>query len=71
MKMPTSLENLENLLLLLKMTTTSDGLLEVGPAQGNLIGRAANEFNNLQHLLLKSSCTDGNLNEVNLFFYKN
>lgn len=54
MKIPTSLDNLEELLNLAMSQTI---ILEEDPSKGNVIGRAANEYNQLQHLLLKCSST--------------
>lgn len=56
MKIPTSLDNLEKLLSLAKSETIK---LEEDRSKGNVIGRAANEYNQLQHLLLK--CSSGPL----------
>lgn len=56
MKIPTSLDNLEKLLSLAKSETI---ILEEDRSKGNVIGRAANEYNQLQHLLLK--CSSGPL----------
>jgi hypothetical protein len=56
MKIPTSLDNLEKLLNL-TMSETINSMLEEDPSKGNVIGRAANEYNQLQHLLVKCSST--------------
>lgn len=52
MKVPYYLEHLEKLLENVTAETVTT-MLEDNPAKGNVIERAANEFNQLQHLLLK------------------
>lgn len=52
MKVPNYLEHLEKLLENVT-TETVTTMLEDNPAKGNVIERAANEFNQLQHLLMK------------------
>ena len=54
MKIPASLDNLEKLLNLTKLEPINI-MLEDDPSKGNVIARAANEFNQLQHLLMKCS----------------
>lgn len=56
MKIPTSLDNLEKLLNL-TISETINSMMEEDPLKGNVIGRAANEYNQLQHLLVKCSST--------------
>ena len=56
MKIPASLNNLEKLLNL-TVTETISCMLDEDPSKGNVIGRAANEYNQLQHLLVKCSNT--------------
>lgn len=52
MKIPMSLDNLEKLLNL-TISETINSMLEDDPNRGNVIGRAANEYNQLQHLMMK------------------
>lgn len=52
LKIPLSVENLEKLLNLTEAGTITC-MLEEDPLKGNIIGRAANEYNQLQHLLVK------------------
>ncbi len=56
MKIPSSLNNLEKLLNV-TMSETINSMLEEDPSKGNVIGRAANEYNQLQHLLVKCNNT--------------
>lgn len=56
MKIPASLNNLEKLLNV-TMSETINSMLEEDPSKGNVIGRAANEYNQLQHLLVKCNNT--------------
>ena len=58
MKVPHYLEHLEKLLENVT-TETVTTMLENNSAKGNVVERAANEFNQLQHLLLK--CSDNPL----------
>ena len=65
MKIPQCLSHLERLLDNLTTETVSK-LMDDNPAQGNVMERAANEFNHLQHLLVKCSNTEmvANLTKV-------
>ncbi len=69
MKIPTSLDNLEKLLNL-TMSETINSMLQEDPTKGNIIGRAANEYNQLQHLLVKCSSTPLMVSDLHKVPYK-
>ena len=53
MKIPVSLDHLEKLLINISMPETISKMIEDGSSKGSVMERAANEFNQLQHLVVK------------------
>jgi len=63
MKIPVSLDHLEKLLANISMPETISKMIEDGSSKGNVMERAANEFNQLQHLVVKCGNSSAVLNE--------
>nr|CAG4643101.1 EOG090X03KZ [Ilyocryptus agilis] len=57
MKIPSSFNHLEKLLSNISNSVSITKLIEDDPTKGNVLERAANEFNQLQHLLIKCNNT--------------
>lgn len=66
-KIPASLNNLEKLLNL-TMLETINIMLEEDPTKGNVIARAANEYNLLQHLLIKCNNSQSTISDFQQVF---
>jgi hypothetical protein len=67
MKIPQCLNHLEKLLETFTTENVSNMVAD-DPSKGNIMERAANEYNHLQHLLVKTSNTElvAHLREVNV-----
>ena len=63
MKIPISLDHLEKLLVNISMPETISKMIEDGSSKGSVMERAANEFNQLQHLVVKCGNSSKVLNE--------